>query len=643
MAICLVLVFLFGQRAGASEAVDYSHTKGILILCYHHISEGPPNDPITIPQKLFVQQIEYLRTHGYHFISADDLLLAQKGAKMLPPKPVLLSFDDAYRSYYTFVVPFLTRLGIPSVVAVVGAWIDAPPAKLVAPLMSWEQLAEIASNPLVEIASHSYGLHRGIRYTPQGNVGPAAAVFEYFPREERYETEEEFRMRLVGDMQFQKRLLYEKTGKAPRILVWPYGHYNKLGVELARKYGMPVTFTTEEGLNSLEDLWAARRFFIEYGTMDQFIKFIEHKNQKQPIRAVQVDLDLIYDPSPKQTEKNLGLLIDRLVAMKVNTVFLQAFADPDGNGKVESTYFPNSVLPVRSNIFPWACHQISIRNIDVFAWMPTLNIKLPDPKIRQSLGIRNCRDGHIEERLSPFAPGTRDVLARLYADLSRYAKISGILFQDDAVLDDMEDCHPCALEHYYFSDGQVSSGCAARSPSSLVAPDADDPRWIGMKTLRLEELLSGLQERVRIYRPECRFARNIFSEAVMNPESEKWFAQSPEGYLKNYDFTVIMAYPQMEGHRRDAISWLEELYATASGWDEKLQKTVFKLQTYDWKYGKWVSTGKLVREIRLLEALGARNIAYYPDNVFENLPRLRQIRLEMSVRDFPFVPKGVIE
>lgn len=41
-----------------------------------------------------------------------------------------------------------------------------------------------------------------------------------------------------------------------------------------------------------------------------------------------IDLDYIYDPDPQQQERNLGHLLDRINAMGVNTVYLQAFSDP---------------------------------------------------------------------------------------------------------------------------------------------------------------------------------------------------------------------------------------------------------------------------------------------------------------------------
>jgi len=55
---------------------------------------------------------------------------------------------------------------------------------------------------------------------------------------------------------------------------------------------------------------------------------------------LQVSLDLIYDPSPVQTERNLDKFLDRMVRIKPNMVYLQGFADPDGDGNVDSVYLP---------------------------------------------------------------------------------------------------------------------------------------------------------------------------------------------------------------------------------------------------------------------------------------------------------------
>ena len=49
-------------------------------------------------------------------------------------------------------------------------------------------------------------------------------------------------------------------------------------------------------------------------------------------KEMHVDLNNIHDPDPAQTERNLQLLLSRIHAMGGNTVYRQAFADPDGHG-----------------------------------------------------------------------------------------------------------------------------------------------------------------------------------------------------------------------------------------------------------------------------------------------------------------------
>src|SRR3546814_10193070 len=83
--------------------------------------------------------------------------------------------------------------------------------------------------------------------------------------------------------------------------------------------------------------------------------------ERQNLRAVHVDLDYVYDPDPAQTDRNLGILVQRIADMGVNTVFLQAFADPEGDGLVRSLYFPNRWLPMRADLFNRVAWQLRNR------------------------------------------------------------------------------------------------------------------------------------------------------------------------------------------------------------------------------------------------------------------------------------------
>lgn len=610
-----------------------------LVLCYHNVPvQASPGDPFGISQNIFIEQMEYLRTHEYNFISLEDVLAAYEGRKELPKNPVLLTFDDCYISYYEIVFPILKKFGYPSVLSLVGSWIDNPPDGLPEPLMSWEQIREVAQCSLVEIASHSYDLHKGVQYNPWGNVGPSLSVRGYDSKTETYETEEEYINRIMIDFIVQKDLIEKQLRFIPRAMVWPYGWYSQISIAAAQNEGYRFCFTVEDGFahvdrpNTINRSVVMNRPFKEFitaaaGTIDTFV-----------IRAVQVDLDLVYDPnSQEQTYQNLSKLIDRLVAMKVNTVYLQAFSDPDGSGNIKSVYFPNRVLPMRSDLFSYAVHQMRIRNMKVYAWMPTLSIVLPDSELNDSLRVHEYDDGNTEhrqswyKRLTPFSSKVREFVRTLYEDISVHSQIDGVLFQDDAYLTEKEDYHSSALASYRTVFGKD------------ITPDVleEDPElamdWARYKTEVLIDFTKTLMEEVRKYRPSALFARNLYAAVLIDPQSEKWFAQNYKLFLEEYDQVVIMAYPQMEGVGRP-LEWLRHMVDDVKRYPKGIEKTVFKVQVYDWKRNTWIEDDLLLKEMRDILAQGGKHIAYYPDGVWKDKPTLKKIMLEMSTKSYPFMP-----
>jgi biofilm PGA synthesis lipoprotein PgaB len=631
---CFLVISFLLMAEGYGEM-----SKGqFLALCYHAVPEkAHAGDTYSVSQNLFAEQMEYLETHGYHPVSLQDIFDANKGIGNLPAKPVLLTFDDAYISYYEFVAPLLKRLNYPSVLAVVGEFIESDPEDLPEALMNWKQIKEVSENSLVEVVSHTHNLHRGIQYNPPGNIAPVVHVLAYDPVRESYETEEEYREKIKADMTKQAELFKEKVGFVPRTLAWPFGKFNAVSLEIAEQAGFQATLTLEEGHANVTDLRAVNRNLVENVPIEDFIKMLKRPEGEKPlVRAVQVDLDLIYDPSYEQMDKNLGLLIDRLYEMKVNTVFLQAFADPDGDGTIESVYFYNRVLPVRADIFSHAAHQMLIRDMDVYAWMPTLSIDLPDSDRNKQLKVLADVDGTITQssswyrRLTPFSEEVRMLVEALYEDLAAHSQIEGVLFQDDAYLTDREDFHPLAVERYRKHFG-------VDTLADLRAHDSDSAeKWVRYKTEVLLDFTKALKRKVKKYRPVARFARNLYSALLHQPESEAWFAQDFDMFLKQYDYVVVMAYPQMEDIRRPS-QWMKHLVDRAKESPDGIAKTIFKVQAYDWKQEAWIKDQVLLEEMRDVLAEGGRHIAYYPDNVWENRPQLDTIKLEMSTRSYPFL------
>ena len=133
------------------------------------------------------------------------------------------------------------------------------------------------------------------------------------------------------------------------------------------------------------------------------------------------------------------------------------------------------------------------------------------------------------------------------------------------------------------------------------------------------------------------FARNLYATVLTNPESEKWFAQNYKIFLRHYDNVVVMAYAQMEKIKRPS-SWLQGLVNTTREFPHGLEKTVFKVQAYDWSQEAWVKEEILLHEIRTIFSSGGRHIAYYPDNFLVEKPAIDKMRLEMSTRTYHLIP-----
>ncbi len=625
LLVALAVLFLAASPVQAADT--------FLTLVYHDIPEKPVvNDDIS--RKDFLEQLEYLKAHGFTFVSPGQILAARDGKEKLPEKAVLLTFDDSYVSFYTVVLPALKRYGAHAVLSVVPSWIEYPGTMEYREkrFMNWREIREAADSGLVTIASHSWGLHRMVPSNPVGNVEPAPNTFAYLPALKRYETDEEFRERVRSDLARSIDVLTARLGTRPRILTWPYGAFNRIGIEEARKLGFEMTLTLEDGYSSLSRLDRLNRYYLqtEVDWPALFKENLEESFRPQTrIRAVQVDLDSIVNRnSLEESDRNLGLLIERLVALGVNTVFLQGFCDTEGTGNVRSLYFRNSVLPVEMDFLGHAVNRIQLREIKVYAWMPVLSFELPDAALNDELKVRMWKDGRPAvtdswyRRLTPFDPRSLEATRKIFRDLAANVHLDGILVQDDAYLAETEDFHPAAVEAFRKRYGVTPDPATLKADKDLKA------KWAAFKTEALNRHVDEIAKTVRVYRPEAAIARNIYAGAVLYPESRAWFAQDLGSYLGTYDYTVVMAYAAMEG-TWNSRKWYGELFNAAGG-RAHAGKVIYKLQAFDWKKKSWISGQDLKRDLTFLLSIGANHVAYYPDDVHRNRPDAKAVSSILS-------------
>ncbi|WP_420909496.1 poly-beta-1,6-N-acetyl-D-glucosamine N-deacetylase PgaB [Acinetobacter nematophilus] len=666
--ICVTLLFSSFYNSAMAE-VDQVATETpiehelpkidlntLTIIGYHEIT---PNHDAVIPDyavttKQFELHLDWLQKNGYHFVNVDQIIKANEGKFKLPTKPVLLTVDDGYQSFYQYGFPVIKQRKIPVVLAVVGSWLEPKANEMVQfgdeklsrkKLLSWDELKTMQKSGYVEIGSHSYNLHRGILGNPQGNSEPAAVTREYYPKTKTYESDKVYADRIFNDLKKNNKVLQSHGLKAPRVMVWPYGRYNMETVALAKKVGMPITISLDDGPDHIEkSLGHLNRILVEGNmTTDALAQEIQSRqmnftDNNRPQKVMHVDLDYIYDPDEAQQEKNLGHLLDRIREMNVTTVFLQAFADPDANGSADMVYFPNRYLPMRADLFNRVAWQIQTRThvSRLYAWMPLLAWDLPtsNPASKDVVVTQQAKDSdHLNmgyHRLSPYSPEARKVIEGLYQDLAKSTTFDGILFHDDATLSDYEDASPQAIQAYQ------KIGLPA-DLEEIRNDDAKLQKWTDFKTKTIDSFAMDLAQKARYYQPFLLTARNLYAQVALSAYSENWYAQSLEQSLKNYDFTAIMAMPYME-QAPDATKFYKDLVQRVKKQPNGIKKTIFELQAVNWRNNQKIPTSEITQTIQSLYQQGVMHVGYYPDDPIEDHPNTAEMRKVFDSKPQRLVP-----
>lgn len=98
------------------------------MLLHHRVSPRPaglPEPPYNVSPDVFRQQLLGLTDAGYRFVKMSDALNAKRSRTPLPPRSVVLTYDDAYESVYQYAFPVMQELGVPGVAFLSTSFLDS--------------------------------------------------------------------------------------------------------------------------------------------------------------------------------------------------------------------------------------------------------------------------------------------------------------------------------------------------------------------------------------------------------------------------------------------------------------------------------------------------------------------------------------
>uniref|UniRef100_UPI0009EB1073 stalk domain-containing protein n=1 Tax=Tepidibacillus infernus TaxID=1806172 RepID=UPI0009EB1073 len=237
VAMSLIL-FINLQSSVFASNTEYYRDR-VAVIMYHHIDSNFKSSA-TITPELFQSQIEYLVEQGYNFISMQQFEDFLYNKESIPINSVLITFDDGYESYYNYAYQILKKYNIPSTNFVIGEWIDKPNGL---PRLTSEEMLELSKDPLADLQSHSYGLHRKTSEDhPKPFLTTKLSIDQYI------ESQSDYEKRIQDDLELNREVIENITNKHVYAFAYPFGAYNQDSVSTLKKVGYQLAFTLRKGM-----------------------------------------------------------------------------------------------------------------------------------------------------------------------------------------------------------------------------------------------------------------------------------------------------------------------------------------------------------------------------------------------------------
>ena len=213
----VIIPFFDYERGG----LTWDSYQIVPVLSYHKFSLTE-SDRMTVRKDTFEEQMKFLKDNGYRVITLDQLLDFLDFKGQIPPKSVVITIDDGWRSTYDIAYPILRQYGYPATLFVYTDLITGSRKTL-----SWNMVKELSENG-IDIEQHTK-THRDL-----SRMNEKESFKEYLD-----DLEKEFTQ--------SARLFKRKLNKEVRYVAYPYGETNRLVIALLKKLGYRAAFTVKRG------------------------------------------------------------------------------------------------------------------------------------------------------------------------------------------------------------------------------------------------------------------------------------------------------------------------------------------------------------------------------------------------------------
>ncbi|SMO33811.1 Polysaccharide deacetylase [Balnearium lithotrophicum] len=228
-------------------AYSFQNNGYATVFIFHRFGDKRyPSTSVSLED--FKREMEYLKKNGYRVVSLRELYREVHSGKGIPPKTVVITIDDGYKTTLK-AFKILKDLGFPFTVFLymeaVGSYPD---------FLTLSDLKEMEKSGLVDFENHLYS---------HLDLGKLRIKL----------TEEEFLKVLKKEKSLSERKFFRIFKRKPEFLAFPYGNYDKLSVKFFESAGYKLLMTQDRGAYNGKSYLVPRMAIV--GSQSGFKNFLE--------------------------------------------------------------------------------------------------------------------------------------------------------------------------------------------------------------------------------------------------------------------------------------------------------------------------------------------------------------------------------
>ncbi|MEU3338994.1 polysaccharide deacetylase family protein [Streptomyces sp. NPDC006668] len=226
------------------------------ILMYHSVATAP-NDAtraLSVAPEAFSEQMAMIGDLGLNPVDTAGLAAGWRTGRPLPPRPVLITFDDGYEGVHRHALPVLAKHGFASTLFVSTGWIKGAydTGGGLDTMLDWDQVRELAAAD-VEIGGHSHT----------------------HPQLDQLDDD-----RLRYELSRCREIVADELGTAPASFAYPYGYSSRRVREAVRESGYAQALAVGNALaRRRQGPYALRRVTVRRSTgIEEFGRLLEGRS-----------------------------------------------------------------------------------------------------------------------------------------------------------------------------------------------------------------------------------------------------------------------------------------------------------------------------------------------------------------------------